>query len=109
MPSSGKFQPLIIRLSHFLVTSKHKEKKHRDNNLVVCCSVGSGPSDPRNFGLWNCDEYNPTLLEEQMGAIVKKYNQRSMMGVGGGATETVVGEARRGRGREGRGGGFLFI
>ncbi|MBA0856327.1 hypothetical protein Goshw_026794, partial [Gossypium schwendimanii] len=69
MPYSCKLQPPIIRFSHFLVISNsiHKAKNHqilrnhnlqppgiglrllntdRVNNLVVCCSIGSGPSNP---------------------------------------------------------------
>ncbi|KAK8624214.1 hypothetical protein V6N13_065567 [Hibiscus sabdariffa] len=68
MESSCRFQPAIIRL-----ISKHKAKEHqikrnrnlqlqgaslrlkttdRDKNMVVCCSVGSGPSIPSNPGSW---------------------------------------------------------
>ncbi|KAB2093243.1 hypothetical protein ES319_A02G083400v1 [Gossypium barbadense] len=75
MPYICKLQPHIIRFSHFLVISNsiHKAKNHqilrnhnlqppgiglrllntdRDNNLVVCCSIGSGPSDPGSWKLW---------------------------------------------------------
>ncbi|KAL4309611.1 hypothetical protein GQ457_01G027510 [Hibiscus cannabinus] len=68
MESSCRFQPAIIRF-----ISRHKAKRHqiirnrnlqllgaslrlrttdRDKNMVVCCSVGSGPSIPSNPGAW---------------------------------------------------------
>ncbi|KAK8572394.1 hypothetical protein V6N12_028449 [Hibiscus sabdariffa] len=70
MVSSCKFQPALIRFSHFSVIRKHKAKYHiprnqnlqspgsglrlpdadRDKNKVVCCSVGPGPSFPSNPG-----------------------------------------------------------
>ncbi|KAE8714362.1 Detected protein of unknown function [Hibiscus syriacus] len=70
MDSSGKLQTAIIGFGHSLVIAKHKAKYHiprnpnlqslgtalrlqhadRDNNMVVCCSVGSGPSFPSNPG-----------------------------------------------------------
>ncbi|KAE8658974.1 Detected protein of unknown function [Hibiscus syriacus] len=65
-----KVQPAIIGFSHSLVISEHKANHHiprnqnlqslgtalrlqhadRDKNMVVCCSLGSGPSFPSNPG-----------------------------------------------------------